>query len=275
MKNTRLFLLTGTSFLLALPCLELGFRSAFSETFQPSSTLASAASQSETTPPKRPELALERNPLYDYDPPQPGSYRLPVLKPAGDGRVLDTDGEPHRLRELFQDHISVVSFIYTRCADPRACPYATGVLYQLHQISKQDPVLANNLHLVTFSFDPDHDTPEVMASFKRAYHRNDEGAPWTFLTTRSPSDLKPILDSFGQVVDRKKNPKDLFGPFYHQVRVYLIDRQAMVRNIYSFGLLDPRLLITDVRTLLVEEKASAESARTAVVDAESRGLKTP
>jgi len=217
---------------------------------------------------QRPELALGRSALYDYDPPAPGSYQLPVIKRAGDGEVLGTDGKRHRLRELFEGRISIVSFIYTRCADPKACPYATGVLYQLHQLSKQDPVLARNLHLVTFSFDPDHDTPKVMASFERAYHPDTDGARWTFLTTRSPLDLKPILDAYGQVVDRKKNPRDIFGPFFHQVRVYLIDRQGMVRNIYTFGLLDPRLLITDVRTLLMEEEpgfkkplSPAEAAR--------------
>lgn len=206
----------------------------------------------------RPELALGRNALYDYDPPAPGSYRLPVLKQAGDGEVLGTDGKQHRLVELFEGQLSIVSFIYTRCADPKACPYATGVLYQLHQMSRRDPVLATNLHLVTFSFDPDHDTPAVMASFEQRYARADEGARWTFLTTRSPRDLKPILDAYGQVVDRKPNANDVFGPLFHQVRVYLIDRQGMVRNIYSFGLLDPRLLVTDVRTLLLEEQAQPE-----------------
>ena len=36
------------------------------------------------------------------------------------------------------------------------------------------------------------------------------------------------------------------------MRVYLIDGQKRIRNIYSYGLLDPRLVMTDVRTLLME-----------------------
>jgi hypothetical protein len=35
----------------------------------------------------RPELALGRSAEYDYDPPVPGSYRLPAIEPAGDGDV--------------------------------------------------------------------------------------------------------------------------------------------------------------------------------------------
>jgi cytochrome oxidase Cu insertion factor (SCO1/SenC/PrrC family) len=59
-------------------------------------------------------------------------------------------------------------------------------------------------------------------------------------------------------VDRKKDPDDPMGPLFHMVRVYLIDREAMIRNIYSFGMLDPRLLLADVRTLLQEEGNKAD-----------------
>ena len=82
------------------------------------------------------------------------------------------------------------------------------------------------------------------------------GSEWLFLTTASKKDLTPILKAYGQQVDRKKNPNDPLGPYYHLLRVYLIDRQGFIRNIYSSGLLDPRLVLTDVRTLLLEEEAT-------------------
>ena len=37
------------------------------------------------------------------------------------------------------------------------------------------------------------------------------------------------------------------------LRVFLIDRAARIRNIYSSGTLDPRLVVADVKTLLLEE----------------------
>ena len=37
--------------------------------------------------------------------------------------------------------------------------------------------------------------------------------------------------------------------------VFLIDGQKEIRNIYSVGFLDPRLVMTDVRTILTEEPA--------------------
>src|SRR5689334_12998480 len=81
---------------------------------------------------------LPRSEQYDYDTPAPGSYRLPVVKMAADGDVLDSTGQPMRLDELTRGRVTVMSFIYTRCASPKACPMATGVLMQLHRLSAGD-----------------------------------------------------------------------------------------------------------------------------------------
>src|SRR2546423_3243656 len=58
---------------------------------------------------------LPRDSDYDYDPPVPGSYSLPVVKPAADGALLDSDGKSLNLRDLTHGRITVLSFIYTRC----------------------------------------------------------------------------------------------------------------------------------------------------------------
>src|SRR5437870_12546335 len=75
---------------------------------------------------------------HDYDAPAPGTYALPVIKTAADGALLDTTGKPVRLADLTRGRITVMSFIYTRCAAAKACPYATGVLMQLHRESAED-----------------------------------------------------------------------------------------------------------------------------------------
>ncbi len=207
----------------------------------------------------RPELAIGRTTEYDYDPPEPGSYTLPVIKPAGDGPVLRLDGKRGQLREMIDGRITVLSFIYTRCADPTACPYAMSTLHKIRTISEQDAEIAENLRLVTFSFDPDHDTPRTLADYTKALRRGD-GAEWQFVTTESGKELSPILERYGQQVDRRKDPNHPLGPFSHLLRVYLIDRDGMIRNIYSSGMLDPRLVLTDVRTLLLEEQTRSKEA---------------
>ena len=61
-------------------------------------------------------------------------------------------------------------------------------------------------------------------------------------------------------MDKRQNPADSQGPLYHTLRVFLIDREGRIRNIYSSGTLDPRLVIADVKTLSAAEAEGAVSA---------------
>lgn len=191
---------------------------------------------------------------YDYDAPAPGTYTLPVIKSAADGALLDSAGNAVRLKDLTHGRITVMSFIYTRCAAAKACPMATGVLMKLHRESAADGSLAKKLRLVSMSFDPVNDTPERMAAYSKLASARPTAAPWHFVTTRSQTELQPILDAYGQAVDKKQNVKDPTGPLNHTLRVFLVDPAGNIRNIYSSGTLDPRLVLADIRTLMLEEK---------------------
>jgi cytochrome oxidase Cu insertion factor (SCO1/SenC/PrrC family) len=195
---------------------------------------------------------LPRTADYDYDPPPAGTYQLPIIKAAADGEVLDSEGRRLSLRDLTRGRVTVMSFIYTRCASPKACPYATGVLMQLDRLSQSDPALARGMRLISMSFDPAHDTPARMAEYAMLAPRDKPASEWRFLTTESEEKLAPILEAYGQAVDRKANPNDPTGPLNHTVRVFLIDRQGKIRNIYSSGTLDVRLIVADVKTVLGE-----------------------
>ena len=189
---------------------------------------------------------------YDYDPPVPGSYALPVIKVAPDGAIIDSDSKSLNLYALTHGRITVLSFIYTRCAAPKACPYAAGVLDQLHTLSASDNTLATNMRLVSISFDPDYDTPQRLAAYSEAIREQKSGCEWRFVTGKSHADLDSILTGYGQAVDKRSDPKDAQGPLYHILRVFLIDCEGRIRNIYSSATLDPRLVLADVKTLLLE-----------------------
>ena len=196
---------------------------------------------------------LPRTVDRDYDAPAPGSYKLPIVMQAADGEVLDCSGRPLRLSELTHGRVTVMSFIYTRCASANACPMATGVLMQIHRLTEEDTALAKNLRLVSMSFDPADDTPERMAAYSASADSSKPAAEWRFITTASREKLRPILAAYGQAVDRKNNPNDPTGPLNHTLRVFLIDHDGNVRNIYSSGTLDVRLVLADVKTLLAEQ----------------------
>ena len=227
-------------------------------------TLGTACSKHAQTPPVAradanspgPQTTLGRSEEYDYDAPAPGTYELPVLQDASDGTVVAPDGKPVRLHELLDGRVAILSFIYTRCTDPRACLRASSVLSELQQLSRRDKSVADRLQLISLSFDPGYDTPEVMERYGQVFSRDEGGANWLFLTTRDNNDLQPLLKAYDQRVDKRTKPSAL-GPYQHTLRVYLIDSQKRIRNIYSYGLLDPRLVMADVQTLLMEEKKPA------------------
>jgi cytochrome oxidase Cu insertion factor (SCO1/SenC/PrrC family) len=201
-------------------------------------------------------LAKEaRNSDYDYEAPTAGTYELPVIKPAADGALVESNGKATNLGALTGGKITIVSFIYTRCGDGRACPYATSVLNLLQTASLNDPVLAKNLRLVSVSFDPEYDTPTRLAEYASVVRDNAGGCEWRFVTPRSVAETDPILAAYGQAVNRKTDARAAGGPFNHTLRVYLIDRERRIRNIYSTGTLDPRLVLADIRSLLFEKRA--------------------
>ena len=189
---------------------------------------------------------------HDYEVPAPGTYTLPVIKAAADGELLTSAGQPVHLAELTRGRVTVMSFIYTRCAAAKACPMATGVLMQLHRESATDDALARQLRLVSMSFDPVNDTPARMAAYSQLASSRSNAAPWHFVTACSQTELQPILEAYGQAVDRKQNAKDPTGPLNHTLRVFLVDAAGRIRNIYSSGTLDPRLVLADIRTLMLE-----------------------
>lgn len=204
--------------------------------------------------------------------PEPGTYGLPVIKPAADGAVLDTSGRPRLLRELTRGRVTVMSFIYTRCAVARACPYATGVLNQLHQLSLRDAELASGLRLVSLSFDPEFDTPAHLARYSRWAAERPGACEWHFVTAASAAELQPILDGYGQAVSRKRNPSDPTGPLHHILRVFLVDTAGRIRNIYSSGTLEPELVLADIRTLLREPPLVGPSPPVTLTPAEAAAV---
>src|SRR6185295_13448372 len=121
---------------------------------------------------------------------------------------------------------------------------------------------AKELRLVSMTFDPVNDTPERMAAYSGLAAQRPTAAPWHFVTTRSQAELQPILTAYGQAVDRKTNPLDPTGPLNHTLRVFLIDHAGNIRNIYSSGTLDPRLVLADVRTLMMETAQARREAFT-------------
>ena len=200
----------------------------------------------------QPELAPGYGSL-PFTPALPGTYQLPPLGLAADGKVVNTDNKDLALYDLVGDKIVLLSFIYATCSDVNGCPLATMVLHKIKTHLQKEPALAKTLRLVTLSFNPEHDSPEVMSHY--AAELQGSGVEWQFLTTRSERELDPILQHYPQHTQKVDDAQGQFtGTFSHNLRVYLIDKNKQIRNIYSVSFLHPDTLINDVKTLLAEDQ---------------------
>lgn len=189
----------------------------------------------------------------EFDPPAPGGYALPPLGKAADGPVLDSNGKARRLHDYLGDKLVVLSFIYTRCSDVNGCPLATFVLKGVQDRILATPKLEGAVRLVSFSFDPWYDTPAVLNRY--ASHFRKPEFDWRFLTTHSEAEMRPILDAYGQWIVRDYDDAgNYLGTVSHLLRVYLIDRQLRVRNIYSTSFLHADTVVNDLRTVLAQTR---------------------
>ena len=192
-----------------------------------------------------------------FDAPVPGTYELPPFGKAADGNVLSDDGSEMRLSDFYGDKLVILSFIFTQCSDLNGCPLVTAVYYKIKQrIIDENPELEGQLRLISLSFDPEYDTPEVMRFYGQG-SKDLGGAEWQFLTTKSVEELQPIVNGFGQYVNKEYDEDgNETGSYAHILRVFLIDKNGNKRAQYSAGFLHEESLMSDIKTLLIEEQNS-------------------
>jgi cytochrome oxidase Cu insertion factor (SCO1/SenC/PrrC family) len=118
------------------------------------------------------------------------------------------------------------------------------------------PGLAATVRFVNVSLDPSTDTPATLREYAARFG-TDPRFEWRFLTTRSVSELLPVLDDFGQDVSVETDEHGhALRALHHMLKVFLIDAQGTVREIYSLAYLQPDVMFNDIRTLAMERRAS-------------------
>ena len=199
-------------------------------------------------------------PKLGFVPPAPGTYQLWRIMSAPDGAVLESDGSAHRLAAFTRGKVTLFSFIYTYCTDAKGCPLAYETLHSLKKTIEQDAGLRDQVRFVSMSFDPRNDTPETMRLYGDLEMRERKGLRWHFLTTRSGKELAPLLDGFGQDVSvaRDQPPGQRVPVLSHMLKVFLIDADGRVREIYSTSYLHPTLLLNDIKTLMLERRGRSK-----------------
>jgi protein SCO1/2 len=121
----------------------------------------------------------------------------------------------------------LLTFIYTRCPLPNFCPAMNRNFASIQRSVAADPALRGRVQLLSVSFDPEHDTPTVLADFA-AKHDSDP-AVWTWLTgDRITTDR--LAARFGVSVIRNDGSA---ADVTHNLQTILVDAGGHVSKIYS------------------------------------------
>jgi protein SCO1/2 len=158
---------------------------------------------------------------------------LPVFGHVPDFKLTSQSGEQFDGKSL-DGKIWVADFIYTHCPGP--CPRMSSQMRRVQNAVTAIP----DVRLVSFSVDPERDTPPVLAEYAKRYQA--QPGRWFFLT----GDRK-ILDSLDRQAFMLGN---VDGSMQHSTRFVLIDRHGNVRGYYGTSEDDPTVrLIVDIRRL--------------------------
>ena len=71
--------------------------------------------------------------------------------------------------DQFRGKALLVTFIYTRCPLPEYCIRMSRNFADIQKQLAADPALYSKTHLLSVSFDPEHDTPKVLRSYGNTY----------------------------------------------------------------------------------------------------------
>jgi protein SCO1/2 len=134
------------------------------------------------------------------------------------------DGRPFGSGDLAGRH-RIASFIFTRCET--VCPRVTA---QLARVQGRTRSLDPALHLVSFSVDPDHDSPARLAEYARGHHAIP--TMWTFVT--GPTSAVQETVERGLRVSMGRDPADPSpAGISHGTHLVLVDGAARIRGYYD------------------------------------------
>lgn len=168
---------------------------------------------------------------------------LAVGDQVPDAALIDQQDRRRSLSEWIGTP-TVITFIYTRCPLPNFCPAMNRHFAALQKGLAADAALAGRAKLISITFDPEHDTPAVLADFA-AKHDSDP-AVWTWLTgDRVTTDR--LAAKFGVGLIREK---DTPTEVVHNLRTTLVDGAGRVVKIYSGSDWTPAAVLADIRGVL-------------------------
>lgn len=137
--------------------------------------------------------------------------------------LTNQSGQPVSLRD-WTGMAGVVTFIYTRCPLPDFCPLLDRRFAEIQAGAAADAALTGKVRLLSVSFDPARDTPDVLTA-----HAARVGARpgWSFATA-PPAVVDRFAAEFGVNVIREAD-----GTITHNLRTAIVGPDGRVVEVLS------------------------------------------
>ena len=161
----------------------------------------------------------------DKQPPLPSWAPVP-------GFALTNQSNASFGTEQLRGKVWVANFIFTRC--PTVCPGISRMMSYLQENLEKEGL---NVMLVSFSVDPDFDTPEVLDAYARRYSA--DPARWHFLTGPSDAVHEAVRGGFKMAMEKVETvgePPDIL----HGTQFVLVDKELQIRAYHDSN--DPEFL---------------------------------
>jgi protein SCO1/2 len=171
---------------------------------------------------------------------------LPVYGQVPSFRLVDQRGAPYTTDSML-GHVTVADFVFTRC--PTSCPRLTARMAELQARLARD---SSDARLVSFSVDPENDTPPVLADYAAKAHA--DPARWTFVTGGVDAMTRAVVLGFkisAAKIERGANDYEVT----HGNWFVVADRTGQLRGYYSTEEdRDMDMLVADVERLEREKR---------------------
>ncbi|HZQ18167.1 MAG TPA: SCO family protein [Terriglobales bacterium] len=180
-----------------------------------------------------------------------GPKLLAIGQKVPDFTLIDQERRTISLSQ-FAGKVVALNFVYTSCALPNFC-YRIANNFGVVQRHFKDQ-MGGSLVLLTVTFDPQRDQPEVLAKYAQQWKADPK--TWHFLTGAVP-DVQRVTDMFGM----EFFPDE--GLMYHSLHTAVIDREGkLVANIEG-NQFTAEQLSDLIQTVLDRAPAKPQSAHVA------------
>jgi protein SCO1/2 len=151
---------------------------------------------------------------------------LPVLSSVPDFRLVDQNNQPFGSDQLY-GRIWVANAIFTRC--PSICTESTQ---RMAEVQHRARGLGEHFHLVSFSVDPEHDTPEELLGYARTHRVSPR--MWSFLTGSRQALMSTLNEGLKIYMGKVTDGDDLMS-IGHGSHFVLVDSKMRIRGYYDLS----------------------------------------